>query len=108
MGALAYYNYKSFNSIVLVASCDAWYCFTFTDIGDVGCTNDASILSKSLFGQEFENSPTEMQIPSLSLHGQTTLPYFVVGDDNSSPKPWLMKPYPGRNLKEHLVIHLMQ
>ena len=99
-GGSAYYNYKSFHSIILLAICDAKYCFTFIDIGGFGCTIDASILSNSLFGQTFENQPTELQIPSPSPHGDKTLPYVVVGDEIFALKSWLMKPYPGRNLTE--------
>lgn len=47
-GGSAYYNYKSFPSIVLLAICDAKYCFTFADIGGFGSTNDASVLTLCL------------------------------------------------------------
>ena len=43
-GGAAYFNYKGFHSIVLLAVCDAKYCFTFVDIVDYGSLNDASIL----------------------------------------------------------------
>ena len=56
-GGSAYYNYKGFHSIVLLAICDAKYCFTFADIGGFGSTNDASVLSNSMFGQAFEQHP---------------------------------------------------
>ena len=97
----AYYNYKGFHSVVPLAMCDAKYCFTFLDIGGFGSTNDASILSGALFGEMFENNPTDLNIPRPSLHGSKTLPYVVVGDDIFPLKPWLMKPYPGRNLSEN-------
>ena len=45
-GGSAYLNYKGFHSIVLLAVCDAKYCFTFVDIGDYGSLNDASIFQK--------------------------------------------------------------
>lgn len=99
-GGSAYYNYKGFHSIVLLAICDAKYSFTFADIGGFGSTNDASVLSNTLFGQTFEQHPTELHLPSPSHHGDKNLPYVVVGDDIFPLKPWLMKPYPGRNLDE--------
>ena len=80
-GGSAYYNYKSFHSIVFLAISDTKYCFTFGDIGSFGNTNDASVLSKSVFGQAFEQHPKELNLPSPSLHGDKDLPYVIVGND---------------------------
>ena len=99
-GASAYYNYKSFHSIVLLPICDAKYCFTFADIGGFGSANDASVLSNSVFGQAFEQLPKELNLPSPSFHGDKDLPFVVVGDDIFPLKPWLMKPFPGKNLDQ--------
>ena len=59
-----YFNYKNFHSMVLMACCDAKYCFTFVDIGSYGRNNDAEIfLETDLFG------------------------YFQNQDENSIPEP---------------------
>ena len=94
----AFFNYKNFHSIVLMAVCDAKYCFTLVDVGGYGRDNDASILNESLFGQMFENG--EMSTPLPRKVGDYTLPYALVGDDIFGLKPWLMKPYPGKYLDE--------
>ena len=96
----AYSNYKGFHSIVLLAVCDAKYCFTLLDIGGVGSTNDASLLNESEISRLFEESPTLFNVPSNSSHGGKELPFVIVGEDIFPLKPWLMKPYPGRNLRE--------
>ena len=86
-GGSADYNHKSFHSIVLLAICDAKYCFTFAHIGGFGSTNDASVLSNSVFGQAFEQHPTDLDLPSPSPHGDKDLPFVIVGDDISHLSP---------------------
>ena len=39
----AFYNYKNFHSVVLLAMCDAKYSFTMVDIGSFGRDNNAGI-----------------------------------------------------------------
>ena len=62
-GGSAFYNYKSFHSIVLLAICDAKYCFTFVDIGASGGGNNTSVLSNSAFGRAFEYAPNSLEFP---------------------------------------------
>lgn len=96
----AHYNYKNFYSIVLLAVCDAKYCFTLVDVGSYGRENDAAILSESAFGKLFDAGPSGLNIPSPRLVGNFRLPYVLIGDEIFPLKPWLMKPYPGRSLDE--------
>lgn len=102
----AYYNYKNFHSIVLLAICDANYCFTFVDIGDYGSTNDASVLSNSAFGQAFEKGPETLETPSpCNYKDVQKLPFVLIGDDIFPQKSWLMKPFPGKGLHEHQRVY---
>ena len=104
-GGSAYFNYKNFHSIVLMAICDAKYCFTLVDIGGYGRENDAGLLSQSPFGQALESGRGKLGIPGPEQVGSFDLPYVFVGDEIFPLKPWLMKPFPGRNLDEQRRIY---
>ena len=47
------HNYKGFFSIVLLAICDANYCFTLFDLGQFGSNNDSVVLASSQIGEIF-------------------------------------------------------
>lgn len=53
-----------------------------------------------MFGQAFEQHPMELNLPKPSLHGDKDLPFVIVGGDIFPLKPWLKKPYPGKNLDQ--------
>ena len=100
-----YFNYKSWFSIVLLAICDAHYIFTLVDIGNYGSSNDSSILSHSTMGQAFEAG--EMFLPNakaLAGWGDYPLPYFLVGDEAFALKPWMQRPFSGKELPEDKII----
>ena len=91
-----YFNYKSFFSLLLLAICDARYCFSFVDIGSYGSNNDSGVFRNSKMGNLLENN--QMGIPEAS-HKEgcllDPLPYFLLGDEIFCFKTWLMKPCPG-------------
>ena len=77
----AFYNYKIFHSIVLLAVCDAKYCFSLVDIAGLGRDNHASILSESLFAKMFEDGPGGFNITPPRQVGSTTLQHVLVEDE---------------------------
>ena len=97
-GGSNFYNYKGFHSLVLMAMCDANYCFSLVDIGGYGRDNDASIFAQSEMGVAFEQN--EIDIPEAEVVDGYTLPYFIVSDAIFPLKTWLMKPFLGKNLSE--------
>ena len=87
--------------MVLLAVCDAHYCFTLIDIGDAGRHSDGGVFRNSPFGQAMENS--ELSLPDKSnIDGiVTSIPYFFVADAAFPLKPYMLRPYPGRYLPEN-------
>ena len=92
-----YHNYKGLFSMVLLAVCDADYCFTVFDFGSYGSNNDCEELEANTF-----NIPEDEPLDGCNF---TPLPYFLLGDDIFPLKKWLIKPYLGRNLSEEQNIY---
>lgn len=90
-----YYNYKGFFSIVLLAICDAKYCFTFVDIGQYGSGNDSGVLKQSKISKGFENDQFNIPTASKITGLDEKLPYYLVGDEIFPLKVWLQRPFPG-------------
>ena len=101
-----YYNYKGFYSIVLMAVCDANYCFTMFDLGQYGSNNDSGILANSAMGEMFDRNllyaPPDCKLNEDQEH---TLPYCLLGDEIFPLKKWLMRPYPGKRASEEERIY---
>lgn len=57
-------NYKKFYSLVLLAICDANYCFTHVDIGHYGSGNDSENLENYQMMKGFENDSVNIRSPS--------------------------------------------
>lgn len=95
------YNYKDFFSIVLLAVCDADYCFTIVDIGSKGRQSDGEIFRNSNFGKQFLTNNINLP-PPRKLWGTSTemVPYCLVADAAFPFAANLMRPYPGRFLPQ--------
>ena len=66
---LKHFNYKGFLILVLLAICDAKYCFTLEATGQYGCGNDNGVLKLGHMGKCFEdnslNVPEGSKIPEM-------------------------------------------
>ncbi|XP_044766223.1 protein ALP1-like [Coccinella septempunctata] len=95
-----FFNYKKTFSIVLMAVCDASYRFTLVDIGSFGSQSDGGVFRESAFGKALDSGSLKLP-PEKSLPGSdVNFPSFFVGDEAFPLKPYLLRPYPGRNLEE--------
>ena len=93
-----WHNYKGFFSMVLLAVCDANYCFTFVDIGEYGSNNDSGVLKNSEMGKKFTRNRMNLPEPD-KIEGETwKTPYFLVGDEIFPLTNWLMRPFAGTAL----------
>lgn len=94
----AFFNYKGTHSIVLMAMCNASYVCTLVDIGSHGRKSDGGIYKESYFGKMFENNSMNVPAASKVNDNGPILPYCIVGDEAFPLKPYLLRPYPGKNL----------
>ena len=86
---------------MLLAVCDAHYCFTLVDIGDTGRHSDGGVFSNSAFGQAMEAG--ELSLPNMdNVSGiASPIPYLFVGDAAFPLKTYMLHPYPGRYLPDN-------
>ena len=96
----AFYNYKHFHSIILLAIVDAHCRFIMFDVGVNGRHSDAGVFANSplsvALDQNTLNIPAERYLPNWHC----PVPHVVVGDEAFPLKPYLLKPYPGRGSTE--------
>ena len=104
-GGSTYYNYKGFHSVNLMATCDAKYRFVHVDIGSYGKDNDAAIFQQTELYQQLSNGSALVPPPDILTETGYRLPYVLLGDDIFPLKPWLMKPFPGKNLSEEQRVY---
>ena len=87
---------------MLLALCDAKYCFSMVEVGSFGKDNDASILNQSVIGRGFAIGAFDIPEPKV-VNGHKLL-YVIVSDEIFALKTYLMKPFPGNDLTESRTI----
>ncbi|XP_062602287.1 uncharacterized protein LOC134263958 [Saccostrea cucullata] len=95
-----FYNYKGFYSIVLMAVVDADYNFIYIDIGCNGRISDGGIFARCSLHERLENSTMSLPPPKPLPGRRNDTPYIIVGDEAFPLKPYLLKPYPSRQLDD--------
>ena len=92
--------------MVLLAVCDADYCFTLFDFESYGSNNDCDVLADFMLGKGLKSNKIQLP-PDEPLDGCAFSPlhYYLLGGDIFPLKKWLIKPYPGKNLTEEQEIY---
>ena len=96
-----YFNYQCFFSVVLLAICNAKYCFTYVDFGQHGSTNNSSVLRSSDLYKVFEENKFNVPAPTEADEFEDPLPYFLLGDRTSGMAVVLYQK--NRSTKKHIV-----
>ena len=100
-----YYNYKQFNSVVLLALVDAEYRFLYVDVGSYGRISDGGVFTSCSLSTALESNalhvPNDCKLPGSS----TMTPFVVVADDAFPLKNYIMKPFGSKNLSHSHKIY---
>lgn len=92
-----FYNYKQYNSIVLMAVADSNYRFISIDVGAYGKEGDSSVFRNSVFGQLLYNK--QLNIPNpVEIAPNINLPFVFVADEAFGLHTNLLRPYPKAGL----------
>ncbi|XP_039748888.1 protein ALP1-like [Pararge aegeria] len=92
-GGSMFYNYKHFYSIVLLAMCDANYCFTYVNIGSCGKNSDSTIFQNSVLFQQLERNNLRLPAPKYLQGSNIVAPHIIIGDGAFGISNYVMKPY---------------
>ncbi|KAL7731492.1 hypothetical protein ACLKA6_012391 [Drosophila palustris] len=87
----AFYNYKEFHSIVLLAVCDASYRFTYIDVGAYGSDGDINAFCNTKLGEAILSE--RLEFPENRLLNDVPTPYFMAGSEAFPLYTRLMTPY---------------
>jgi hypothetical protein len=80
-------SYKGTYSIVLLALVDAFYTFSYVDVGCNGRFSDGGVFNNSSLCPSLSNNDIKLPEPS-ALRSRTKLtPYVIVADDAFAMKP---------------------
>lgn len=92
------FNYKKFQSFVLLAVADADYKFTYVNVGGYGKDCDSNILKQTHFWKMLTSRGLNIPDPK-PLHPEgLKVPYVFVADDAFPMHEHIMKGYGGHNL----------
>lgn len=93
-----FFNYKSYNSIVLLALVDSKYRFVYVDVGSYGKECDSTIFHNSKLNELLLQNRLPIPAPKPLPGLQNSVPYVFIGDEGLPLLNNLIRPYPGKHL----------
>ncbi|XP_067643239.1 uncharacterized protein [Eurosta solidaginis] len=88
-----YFNYKKFNSIVLMALVDADYKFLFVEVGAYGRESDGGVFGRYPLSTALAENTINFPPPKPLPHEGNEMPFVIVADDAFPLKTYIMKPF---------------
>lgn len=93
-----FYNYKGYNSIVLLALVDSRYRFIFVDIGAYGKESDSTVFQNSKLYDLIMKQKLPIPAPKPLSGNKNATPFVFVADEAFSISNNVMRPYSGKHL----------
>ena len=93
-----YFNYKHTHSVVLMAIVGPDYECLYAHVGTNGRISDGGVWSKCAFLKAVEDDKLNIPKPACLPLGEQAVPYLLVGDEAFALKPFLLKPYPQKDI----------
>jgi len=95
-----YFNYKGYNSVVMMAVVDANYRFLYVDAGANGRISDGGVFRHSSLFEALQKHSLHLPPAKKLLSNAPAIPYHFVGDDAFPLMTNLMKPFSNRGLDD--------
>jgi hypothetical protein len=92
-----FWNYKSYNSLVLMAIANANYEFILCDFGTNGRISDGGVIDNTLFYKKLKDGKLALPLPEYPAGSDKHLPFVFIGDEAFALRSDFLKPF---NLKE--------
>lgn len=88
-----FWNYKNFNSIVLMACANANYEFIWCEVGTNGRVSDGGTIQNTLFYKKLQTKELNIPNDDSCQNSNTKLPFVFVGDEAFALRTDFMKPF---------------
>lgn len=93
-----FFNYKSYNFIILLALVDSKYRFVYVDIGSYGKECDSTIFYNTKLYELLLQNRLPVPVPKPLPGLKNSVPYVFIADEDLPLLNNLIRPYPGKHL----------